>query len=145
MATQETTQSALEQELERLLDQETFQPPEEFRRAALWNDPSIYEKANADPQAWWAEQAKALHWFTEPSEGLDDSDPPFYKWFTDGTLNASYNCVDRHVEAGNGDRVAFHWRGEEGEDRDVTYADLLRASRPRPPGSSGGTSRRSWS
>ena len=57
---------------------------------------------------------------------LDDSEPPFYKWFIGGKLNASYNCLDRHVEAGNGDRVAFHWRGEEGEERDVTYADLLR-------------------
>ena len=57
---------------------------------------------------------------------LDDSDPPFYKWFVGGKLNASYNCLDRHVEAGHGDRVAFHWRGEEGEERDVTYADLLR-------------------
>src|SRR3954451_4648372 len=125
MATQETTQ-ALEQELERLLDQETFEPPDEFRENALWNDPSIYEKANADPQAWWAEQAKALHWFSVPSEVLDDSKPPFYKWFKDGTINASYNCLDRHVEAGLGDRVAFHWNGEEGEQRDVTYADLLR-------------------
>ena len=51
--------------------------------------------------------------------------PPFYKWFADGSLNASANCLDRHVEAGNGDRVAYHWRGEEGEERDVTYADLL--------------------
>ncbi len=57
--------------------------------------------------------------------GLDDSDPPFYKWFTGGTINASYNCLDRHVEAGNGDRMAFHWRGEEGEERDVTYTELL--------------------
>src|SRR5204863_9353128 len=54
------------------------------------------------------------------------SDPPFYKWFEDGRLNASYNCLDRHVEAGLGDRVAIHWRGEEGEEREVTYADLLR-------------------
>ena len=60
---------------------------------------------------------------------LDDSDPPFYKWFEDGTLNASAKCLDRHVEAGRGDRVAYHWRGEEGEERDVTYADLL-ARRP---------------
>src|SRR3954471_11411605 len=125
MATQETTQ-ALEQELERLLDQETFEAPEEFREAALWNDPGIYERANADPQAWWAEQARALHWFKEPSEILDDSDPPFYKWFKDGTINASYNCLDRHVEAGLGAGVAFHWRGEEGEERDVTYAGLHR-------------------
>src|SRR4029077_3951186 len=56
---------------------------------------------------------------------LDDSNPPFYKWFSDGTLNASYNCLDRHVEAGIGERVAFHWRGEEGQERDITYAQLL--------------------
>jgi acetyl-CoA synthetase len=56
---------------------------------------------------------------------LDDSNPPFYTWFADGTINVSYNCLDRHVLAGNGDRVAFHWRGEEGEERDLTYADLL--------------------
>ena len=56
---------------------------------------------------------------------LDWSDPPFAKWFVGGKLNVSYNCLDRHVEAGRGDRVAFHWRGEEGEERDVTYADLL--------------------
>src|SRR3954468_13977661 len=119
-----TSERPLEQELEELLGQETFDPPEEFREKALWNDPGIYEKANADPQAWWAEQAKALHWFSEPSEVLDDSDPPFYKWFTDGKINASYNCLDRHVDAGNGDRVAFHWRGEEGEERDITYGEL---------------------
>ena len=57
---------------------------------------------------------------------LDWSNPPFAKWFVGGKLNVAYNCVDRHVEAGNGDRVAFHWRGEEGEERDVTYADLHR-------------------
>ena len=57
---------------------------------------------------------------------LDDSDPPFYKWFTGGKLNVSHNCLDRHVEAGNGDRVAFHWHGEEGETRDISYADLHR-------------------
>src|SRR5215210_7110659 len=121
-----TSERSLEQELEELLERERFEPPEEFRQAAHWNDPEVYERANADPQAWWAEQARALHWFEEPSEVLDDSDPPFYKWFTDGKVNASYNCLDRHVEAGLGDRVAFHWRGEEGEERDVTYADLHR-------------------
>jgi hypothetical protein len=73
-----------------------------------------------------AEQARALHWFTDFEEVLDDSDPPFYKWFKDGKLNASYNCLDRHVENGLGERVAFHWRGEEGEERDVTYEELLR-------------------
>src|SRR3954452_1860054 len=120
MATQETTQSALEQELEGLLDQERFEPPEDFAKNALWNDPSIYEKANADPQAWWAEQARALHWFTEPSKVLNDANPPFYKWFEVGTSDASYNFLARHVEAGLGARVAFHWGGEEGEERDVT-------------------------
>ena len=69
---------------------------------------------------------EALHWFTDFDEVLDDSDPPFYKWFKDGKLNASYNCLDRHVENGLGERVAFHWRGEEGEERDVTYDELLR-------------------
>src|SRR3954449_7823466 len=123
MAT-EQTQADLERELEELLDQETFEPPEEFRENALLTDESIYEKANADPQAYWAEQAKSLHWFTEPEEVLDDSDPPFYKWFSDGKINASYNCLDRHVENGLGDRVAFHWRGEEGEERDITYGEL---------------------
>ena len=57
---------------------------------------------------------------------LDESDAPFYKWFVGGKLNVSLQRLDRHVEAGRGDRVAFHWRGEEGEERDVTYADLLR-------------------
>ena len=61
-----------------------------------------------------------------PSRSLDDSNPPFFKWFADGKLNASHNCLDRHVDAGLGDRVAFYWRGEEGEEREVTYADLLR-------------------
>ena len=100
--------------------------PRRSREHALLSDPAIYEEADADWKGWWVKQAKELHWFKEPTEDLDDSNPPFYKWFEDGKLNASYNCLDRHVEAGNGDRVAFHWRGEEGEERDVTYADLHR-------------------
>jgi acetyl-CoA synthetase len=115
----------LEHELADLLEVETFEPPSGFRERALIADESIYADAERDPVAWWAEQAKALHWFTEPTETLDDANPPFYTWFADGTLNASYNCLDRHVEAGAGDRVAFHWRGEEGEERDITYAELL--------------------
>ena len=116
----------LARELEALLAQERFPPPDDFVARALVADEEIYDRANADPEAWWAEQARALHWFTEPTTVLDDSNPPFYKWFTDGRINASYNCVDRHVEDGHGDRVAFHWRGEEGEERDITYADLHR-------------------
>ena len=103
-----------------------FDPPEDFRSAALISDESAHEEAARDPEAWWAKLARDLDWFTEPEQVLDDSNPPFFKWFADGKLNASYNCLDRHVEAGLGDRVAFHWRGEEGEERDVTYADLLR-------------------
>jgi acetyl-CoA synthetase len=121
------SQSAtLEQELGDLLDQERFDPPEDFAAAALISDTSEHEKAAKDPAGWWAEQAKALHWFEDFDTVLDDSNPPFYKWFTDGKLNASYNCLDRHVENGLGERVAFHWRGEEGEERDVTYEELLR-------------------
>ncbi|HET9199187.1 MAG TPA: acetate--CoA ligase [Solirubrobacterales bacterium] len=117
----------LEQQLEEMLGVERFDPPEEFRANALWSDPGVYEEAAADPEAWWTAQAKELiDWDVEPSQGLDASNPPFYEWFADGRLNASYNCLDRHVEAGNGDRVAYHWRGEEGEERDVTYADLHR-------------------
>src|SRR3954471_4292003 len=127
MATKEKlSPEDLEHELERLLDQETFDPPEEFRENALISDESVYEEAAKDPVAWWAEQAKALNWFQEWDEILDDSDPPFFKWFKGGKVNASYNCLDRHVEDGKGDKVAFHWRGEGGEERDVTYADLLR-------------------
>jgi acetyl-CoA synthetase len=117
--------ATLEQELGDLLDQERFEPPEDFARAALLQDLSEHDAAAKDPVAWWAEQAKALDWFEEPDTILDDSDPPFYKWFVDGKINASYNCLDRHVENGLGSRVAFHWRGEEGEERDVTYEELL--------------------
>ena len=123
----ETRSATLEQELRELLDTERFDPPEDFVRDALITDMSVHEEAAKDPAAWWAEQARTcLDWFEDFDQALDDSNAPFYKWFTGGTLNASYNCLDRHVEAGKGDRVAFHWRGEEGEERDVTYADLLR-------------------
>jgi acetyl-CoA synthetase len=118
--------TALERELSELLEVERFDPPAEFREQALLSDPAVYEEAAADPEAWWMRQAtELLDWAQAPSQGLDDSDPPFYKWFADGKLNASANCLDRHVEAGLGDRVAYHWRGEEGEERDITYAQLL--------------------
>jgi len=119
------TAGGLEQELEQLTGRETFEPPAGFVENARISDGSVYEEAGEDPVAWWAEQAKDLHWFEDPSESLDDSNPPFYKWFADGKINASYNCLDRHVEEGNGDRVAFIWRGEEGAERQLTYSDLL--------------------
>jgi acetyl-CoA synthetase len=124
MATEEGT---LERQLEDLLEQERFEPPEDFVKDALVTDLSMHEEAGKDPAAWWLKQTtELLDWFEEPTEALDDSNPPFFTWFADGKLNVSHNCLDRHVDAGNGDRVAFHWRGEEGEERDVTYADLLR-------------------
>ncbi len=122
----QTSEQTLEAKLEEMLDIERFDPPEEFVKHALLNDPSVYDEAEKDWKGWWMKQAKELHWFKEPTEDVDESNPPFYKWFADGKINASYNCVDRHVEAGNGERVAFHWRGEEGEEEDVTYADLHR-------------------
>ena len=111
--------------LDQLLDVEVFPPPADFAAAAKVTDPAVYEQA-ADAPAWWAGQARQrLHWHTPFQAVLDDSDPPFYTWFADGALNASYNCLDRHVEAGHGDRVAFHWQGEQGEQRSLTYAEIL--------------------
>jgi acetyl-CoA synthetase len=126
VATEQKAGGSLEQELERLLDQETFEPSEEFREQALLTDPKIYDEAEKDLEAWWAKQAEDLHWFEKWDTVLDDSDPPFYKWFVGGKINVSYNCLDRHIEAGQGDRVAYHWRGEEGEELEVSYADLHR-------------------
>src|SRR5579875_819294 len=127
MATEQslTSEQQLEHELARLLEIEKFEPPEEFRRHALLNDPAIYQEAERDWQGWWVKNARELHWFKEWDRVLDDSNPPFYKWFVGGKLNVSYNCLDRHVEAGRGERVAFYWHGEEGDTRTITYADLL--------------------
>jgi acetyl-CoA synthetase len=119
-------EATLEAQLEELLDQERFPPPSEFAEQAVVSDPEVHEAAERDPEAFWAEQAEHLHWDQKWERVLDWSNPPFAKWFEGGRLNVAYNCVDRHVEAGNGDRVAFHWRGEEGEERDITYADLHR-------------------
>jgi acetyl-CoA synthetase len=115
----------LDRELAELLEVERFEPPPEFRERALLKDPAVYEQASRDPLGWWTRQAEDLHWFSRWDTVLDDSDPPFYKWFVGGTLNVSYNCLDRHVEEGRGERVAFHWRGEDGQERDITYAELL--------------------
>src|SRR6187431_1025039 len=117
--------ATLEDQLEELLDQERFTPPDGFKEQAVVSDDAIYEQAD-DYEAFWAERAEALDWDTKWDQVLDWSDPPFAKWFVGGKLNVAYNCVDRHVEAGNGDRVAYHWRGEEGEELDITYADLHR-------------------
>jgi acetyl-CoA synthetase len=116
----------LERRLEELLHQDRFAPPTRFVAGERLNDASLHAQAELDPNGFWAAQARTLAWHTPFTTILDDADPPFYKWFTDGTLNVSYNCLDRHVEAGQGNRVAFHWAGEEGEERAITYGDLLR-------------------
>jgi acetyl-CoA synthetase len=126
MTTETKTGEALEQRLDELLDTESFDPPEDFAEEALVNDESLHDAAAQDPIGFWEERAGDLEWSERWQTALDDSNPPFYKWFVGGKLNVSYNCLDRHLEAGNGDRVAFHWRGEEGGERDVTYADLHR-------------------
>ncbi|TDD79658.1 acetate--CoA ligase, partial [Saccharopolyspora karakumensis] len=100
-------------------------PSEDF--AAQANATSaLYGQADADREAFWAEQASRLQWDTEWDQVLDWSDAPFAKWFVGGTLNVAYNCADRHVEAGHGDRVAIHWEGEPGDTRAITYAELQR-------------------
>jgi len=111
--------------LEALLEEgRTFPPPPEFTARALVTDRSLYEQADADPEAFWAAQARELlHWDT-PWEQVLTWDLPFARWFTGGRLNAAYNCLDRHVEAGHGDQVAFHWEGEPGDTRTLTYAEL---------------------
>jgi acetyl-CoA synthetase len=86
----------------------------------------MYAEAEADFEGFWAKQGKRLSWQTEPTQVLDWSNAPFAKWYADGTLNAAYNCLDRHVEAGNGDRVAFYFEGEPGDTQVITYAELTR-------------------
>jgi acetyl-CoA synthetase len=114
-----------EPDLEVLLkDEERFAPPPDFVEQANFSDPSIYDEANADFEAWWERWAKELDWF-EPWQTVLEWDAPWAKWFKEGKLNASHNCLDRHVEAGRGDKVAYHWIGEDGDTRDITYAELL--------------------
>ncbi|HUR50135.1 MAG TPA: AMP-binding protein, partial [Acidimicrobiales bacterium] len=103
----------------------TFPPSAEFKKSALVTDVAMYEEARADWQGFWARQAtELLDWF-EPWDTLLEWDLPFARWFVGGTLNASYNCIDRHVAAGRGDKVAFHWEGEPGDTRTITYRQLL--------------------
>src|SRR5579872_2824691 len=120
------TGEKLERRLEELLHQDLFAPPPEFVATERVNDAWLHARAELDPNAFWAEQARTLHWDVPFTTVLDESNPPFYKWYIGGKLNVSYNCLDRHVEAGRGNRVAFHWAGEEGEQRTITYAGLHR-------------------
>lgn len=111
--------------IEHLLeDLETFPPSDDFTSSSPV-PADLAARAEEDRLGFWADQARELHWSTPFTEVLDWSDAPFAKWFGDGMLNASFNCVDRHVIAGNGDRVAIYWEGEPGDKRTITYADLL--------------------
>jgi acetyl-CoA synthetase len=102
-----------------------FEPSAEFRAQANLSDPAIYERAAADPVAFWADRAReTVTWFDDFHTTLE-WELPDARWFVGGTLNVSYNCLDRHVEAGRGDKVAIHWEGEPGDTRTLTYADLL--------------------
>ncbi|SFC16945.1 acetyl-CoA synthetase [Nocardioides terrae] len=101
-----------------------FEPPAELAAAANVKA-SAYDDAAADREGFWAAAAERLAWTKKWDRVLDWDNPPFAKWFVGGELNVAYNCVDRHVEAGNGDRVAIHWVGEPADEaRDITYADL---------------------
>ena len=110
--------------LENLLREERrFPPSPEFAAQAIASG-DLYDEAGADRLAFWDRQARALSWATPWAQTLDWSEAPFARWFVGGTLNVAYNCVDRHVEAGHGDRVAIHFEGEPGDTRTITYAQL---------------------
>jgi acetyl-CoA synthetase len=101
----------------------TFPPSPELAGQANVG-PEVYEEAERDRLAFWAKAAERLTWSRKWDEVLDWSNPPFAKWFVGGKLNVAYNCLDRHVEAGYGDQVAYHWEGEPGDTRTFTYAQL---------------------
>jgi acetyl-CoA synthetase len=107
-----------------LSEDRVFEPPTGFAAGAVVADPEIYRRAAEDPEGFWAEQAGRLSW-SRPWDRVMDWRPPFVRWFEGGRLNVSSNCLDRHVEAGGGDKVAFHWEGEPGDTRTITYRELL--------------------
>ncbi len=114
--------------LEALLQEgRTFPPPDDVRKDALITDAQAYADAEKDWQGHWATQALALDWVDE-WHTIVEWERPFAKWFVGGRLNVAYNCVDRHVEAGHGDQVAYYWEGEPGDTRAITYAELLAES-----------------
>ena len=108
-----------------LAEGRTFAPPDGFKREALVTGVEIYDEADQDVEGFWARQAADLLDWAEEWHTILDWDLPFAKWFVGGKLNAAYNCLDRHVAAGHGDQVAYHWEGEPGDTRTITYAELL--------------------
>ncbi len=113
------------QAIENLLHEDRKFPPSPEFTARANAQPGIHEAAAADPIGFWEREARQrISWFREPTVVLDDSNPPFFKWFVDGELNVTYNCIDRHLAAGHGDKVAYYWEGEPGDDRVITYQEL---------------------
>ncbi|HEX4984391.1 MAG TPA: acetate--CoA ligase, partial [Ilumatobacteraceae bacterium] len=102
-----------------------FPPPDGFKADALVTSTDLYDEAAADDEGFWARQASELIAWSKPWDTILEWDLPYARWFTGGELNVSYSCLDRHVEAGRGDKVAFHWEGEPGDSRSITYAELL--------------------
>ena len=107
-----------------LVEDRTFPPPESFKEDTLVASPFLYDEANEDWQGFWARQAADLLDWDEEWHTILEWDLPFAKWFVGGKLNVCHNAVDRHVLAGRGDKVAYHWEGEPGDTRTITYADL---------------------
>ena len=107
------------------VEERRFPPSDAFQAQSLTSDRSLFEEAEADFEAFWARQARELVTWQKDFTNVLEWDLPFAKWFSDGQLNMSENCLDRHVEAGLGDRVAYHWEGEPGDTRTLTYAELL--------------------
>ncbi|HEY9450055.1 MAG TPA: AMP-binding protein, partial [Gemmatimonadaceae bacterium] len=108
-----------------LQENRKFQPPAEFTRDAIVSDRDVYESAASDTEAFWAEQARELEW-SKPWNKVLDWQPPWVKWFVGGKLNASVNCLDRHVRTARRNKAALIWEGEPGDKRTLTYWDLYR-------------------
>ncbi|MCB1260733.1 MAG: acetyl-coenzyme A synthetase, partial [Acidimicrobiales bacterium] len=100
-----------------LVEDRSFPPPPAFAASALASDRSLYDEAAADYEAFWARQARELITWDQDFDTVLEWELPFARWFGGGKLNIAYNCLDRHVEAGRGDKVAFHWEGEPGDTR----------------------------
>ena len=102
-----------------------FPPSAEFKSSAIISDQSLYQEGDQDFEAYWARHARELLSWSKPFTKTLEWDLPYSEWFSDGTLNVSYNCLDRHVLAGRGNKVAFYWEGEPGDSRTITYSQLL--------------------
>ncbi|MBT95518.1 MAG: acetate--CoA ligase [Acidimicrobiaceae bacterium] len=107
------------------IENRTFPPPETFVNEALLNNQQIYKEASEDFEVFWAKQARELLTWDKDFTNILEWDLPYAKWFSDGELNISYNCLDRHVENGKGDKVAYYWEGEPGDTQTITYQELL--------------------